>query len=447
MTAAQFAHAAVFPPGTKVNGRGHLEVGGCDTVELAERFGTPLYVYNEQTIREMCREFRAEFEKRYPDSRIVYAGKAYLGIALLRLLRNEGLGLDVVSGGELALAQAAGFSMPDVFFHGNNKSRAEIEQSVIAGVGQIVIDNFSEIALVAEAAEAGGVRQPVLLRVSPDVNPYTHAKTTTGILDTKFGLPIATGQAAEAVREVLARPSLELVGYHFHLGSPIFSVQPYVDALAVVADFAARMRDDFSFVPSVISPGGGFAIRYTDDDEPPAVGEYAEAIVGALQEQWSARDLPLPQLTIEPGRAIVGRAGIALYEVGAIKDIPGVRTYVSVDGGMADNIRPALYDAHYEATLANRPAETPAETYRIAGKYCESGDILIDSIRLPEAAAGDLLAIPASGAYGITMASNYNASTRPAVVFVSDGRARLVRRRETYEDLLAVETDLAEGEV
>jgi diaminopimelate decarboxylase len=443
----QIPHAAVFPPGSRVNGRGHLEVGGCDTVELAERFGTPLYVYNAQTIREMCREFRAEFQQRHERSRIVYAGKAFLGIALLHLLEEEGLGLDVVSGGELAMAQAAAFPLDNVFFHGNNKGATELNEAAVAGVGYVVVDNLHEISLLVQAAEAAGRRQKVLIRTSPDVDPKTHAKTTTGTLDTKFGLPISTGQAAEAVRRVLAEPALDLRGYHFHLGSPIFWTKPYVDALAVLADFAAEMRDETACVPELISPGGGYAIRYRDEDEPPSIASYAEAIVGSLQKQCQAHNLPLPELAIEPGRAIVGRAGVALYQVGAIKEVPGVRSYVSVDGGMADNIRPALYDARYEAALANRVAEAPTETYRIAGKYCESGDVLIDSVRLPEVSAGDVLAIPGSGAYGIAMASNYNASTRPAVVFVSEGQARLVRRRETYEDLLAVETGLAEGEL
>jgi diaminopimelate decarboxylase len=445
--AGQFPHAAVFPPGSRVNGRGHLELGGCDTVELAERFGTPLYVYNEETIREFCRLFREEFSGRYAESRIVYAGKAFLSVSLLRLLHEEGLGLDVVSGGELALAQAAQFPPGEIFFHGNNKSRAELRQAALTGVGHVVIDNLPEIDLVREAAEASGVRQRVLIRVSPDVDPRTHAKTTTGILDTKFGLPIATGQAAEAVRRILGEPALELAGYHFHLGSPIFSTQPYVDAIVVLADFAAQMHDEIGFAPALISPGGGYAIRYLDEDKPPSVGDYAEAIVGTLRREWELHGLPLSRLTIEPGRSIVGQAGVALYQIGAIKEIAGVRTYVSVDGGMADNIRPALYGARYEALLANRPAEQPDGTYTIAGKYCESGDILIEKASLPPPAAGDLLAVPASGAYGVAMASNYNAATRPAVAFVNSGAARLVRRRETYEDLLAVETELPTGEV
>ena len=444
---ADFPHAAVFPPGSRVNGRGHLEVGGCDTVELAERFGTPLYVYNEDALQKLCREFRSQFESRYPRSRVVYAGKAFLGLALIRLLDEEGLGLDVVSGGELALALAAGFPPENIFFHGNNKSRAEIEEGIVAGVGYVVIDNLPEINLVSRAAELSSARQKVLIRVSPDVDPKTHKKTTTGKLDTKFGLPVATGQAAEAVQCVLAEPSLELIGYHFHLGSPIFQTQPYIDALSVLADFSAGVRDETGFVPTLVSPGGGFAIRYTDSDNPPSVASYAEAIVDALQKNWARHDLPMPALTIEPGRSIVGPAAIALYVVGAIKEIPGVRTYVSVDGGMADNIRPALYESRYEAILANRPTEAAVNTYAVAGKYCESGDILIENADLPAPQAADVLAIPASGAYGLAMASNYNSSSRPAVVFVSAGKARLVRRRETYEDLLSVEADLPAGEI
>ncbi|MEX2237787.1 MAG: diaminopimelate decarboxylase [Dehalococcoidia bacterium] len=428
----------MLPPGAARSPEDHLLIAGCDTVELARSYGTPLYVYDENCLRKACGEFKTAFAKRYPETDIVYAGKAYMGVALLRLLAEQGLGLDVVSGGELAIAMAAGFPAERIFFHGNNKSRGELEEALTAGVGHIVIDNFLEIRLLEEIALARSLRQPALIRISPGVDPHTHVKTTTGITDTKFGFTLEGGQALEAVRQVLATPSIELAGFHFHLGSPVFSTTPYTEAIGVAAKFAGEVKDQYGFEGSRFSPGGGFAIRYTEEDEPPTIDEYAESITAALRADWAGRGLALPRLSVEPGRAIVGRAGVALYTVGAEKQVTGLRRYVSVDGGMTDNIRPALYDSRYVALLANRTGQNE-QVVTIAGKFCESGDILIRDASIDDPVAGDVLAVPASGAYGLAMASNYNSATRPAVVFVRDGEARLVRRRETYDDLLSLE--------
>lgn len=429
----------ILPVTAEVNADGHLAIGGCDAVELAQRFGTPLYVFDEETLRRMCRSFREEFLARHHDVRVVYACKAYIGRALAALLVEEGLGADVVSGGELAFLASVGFPPESIYFHGNNKSKTELQEALAYGVGQVVVDNFYELDVLSRLAAEAGRRQRVLLRVSPGVDPHTHAKTTTGVLDSKFGFPIATGQAEEAVRRALASSSLELAGLHFHLGSPIFELDPYREAIAIVLAFAAEMSARHGLELRELSVGGGFAVQYLPQEPPPSVGEYAEAIVSCLRAECHGRGLPLPRLSVEPGRAIVARAGVALYTVGAWKDVPGVRRYVSVDGGMADNIRPALYGARYSALVANRPLDGRRERVTVAGKFCESGDVLLWDVELPPLEPGDLLAVPAAGAYAPAMASNYNAAPRPAIVFVRNGEARLVRRRETYEDLMRCE--------
>ncbi|HEY4684754.1 MAG TPA: diaminopimelate decarboxylase [Dehalococcoidia bacterium] len=429
----------VLPLTAAVNAAGHLEVGGCDAVDLAQRFGTPLYVFDEADLRERCREFRREFGARLPDVSVLYASKAYLGKALAALLADEGLGLDVVSGGEVAMARGAEFPLERAYFHGNNKSRAELAEAMEAGVGRVVIDNFQDIGLLNEVAQERGRRQPVLVRVTPDVDAHTHSHITTGVLDSKFGLPLAGGEAEEAVRQALAAPGLEVVGIHCHIGSQVFETEPYVQAIDKALAFAAEMSRRHGLRLREFSPGGGFGLQYTRDEAPPAIAAYAETIAEAVKAACRRHGLDLPRVVVEPGRSIVGRAGVALYTVGARKEIPGVRTYVAVDGGMADNIRPAIYGSKYEALAAGRPLASAEETVTIAGKYCESGDVLISDARLPRLEPGEVLAIPAAGAYCLAMASNYNLSLRPAIVFVRDGRARLVRRRETYEDLMACE--------
>jgi diaminopimelate decarboxylase len=427
-----FANAFLFPDTAEVNGRGNLAVGGCDITQLAEEFGTPLYVYDEATLRARCREFLGEFQKRYPRSAVIYACKAFINVALARILMEEGLGLDVVSGGELAVAQRVAFPSERVYFHGNNKSREELEMALEYGIERVVVDNFHELALLGKLASHRGVVQDVLIRVSPGIDPHTHAYTTTGVLDSKFGFPIQTGQAREAIEKGMAEPGLRVVGLHFHLGSPIFELEPFARAIEVTLELASQV----GLPLQEISPGGGFAIAYTSDQRPPSVAEYAEAIASALESGCRTLGLDAPALVVEPGRAIVGPAGVAIYRVGASKDIPGVRKYVAVDGGMGDNIRPALYEAQYEAVVANKMGADNLERVSIAGKFCESGDVLLRDVVLPRLDVGDLLAMPAAGAYAPSMASNYNMAPKPAMVIVKDGKARLIRRRETYEDLM-----------
>jgi diaminopimelate decarboxylase len=431
----------VLPLTAAVNAAGHLEIGGCDAVDLAREFGTPLYVFDETDLRSKAHELLHEFRARLPGTDVLYAGKAYLGKALARLYSEEGLGLDVVSGGELALARAAGFPMERIYYVGNNKLPAELREAAEAGVGRVVLENFDDIPLTAKAAAAAGRRQAVLLRVAPNVDAHTHAKITTGLLDSKFGLPVAFGQAEDAAKRIMASPSLELVGLHCHIGSQIFEVEPYYQAIDILIAFAAKLARDHGFDFREFSPGGGIGLQYLRDEPPPPVSVYAEAMTSALRESCARHGVPLPKLVVEPGRALVGRAGIALYTVGSRKELPEVRTYVAVDGGMADNIRPAMYGSQYEALSANRPTAAAEETVTVAGKYCESGDYLIKDANLPRLHEGEILAIPAAGAYCLAMASNYNHALRPAVAFVRDGKARLVRRRETYADLLATELD------
>ena len=427
----------VFPETTEINGQGHLVIGGCDVLELAraEKFGTPLYIFDEEMLRSRCRQFIQEFRKRHPETSVVYACKAYVNPALARIFMEEGLGLDVVSGGELAVAKAVAFPPQDVYFHGNNKGHEELQEALAWNIGRIVVDSFHEMELLDRLAREAGVVQEILVRVSPGVDPHTHVHTTTGILDSKFGFPIETGQAAEAVRVALRSSNLKLVGIHFHLGSPIFHLEPYKIAMEVVLSFASRFRKE-GLTLQEISPGGGFAIAYTRDQEPPSIADYAEAIASTMLASCRTLGMEAPRLVVEPGRAIVGPAGIALYRVGAVKDIPGVRKYVSVDGGMGDNIRPVLYDAAYEAVVAGKMNMEPSDKVTIAGKFCESGDVLVRDIMLPPVEADDVIAIPAAGAYCLSMASTYNLNPRPPIVLVKGGEARLIRRRESYQDMM-----------
>jgi diaminopimelate decarboxylase len=440
-TAIDPALRPVLPLTATVNERGHLEVGGCDMVDLAGEFGTPLYVFDEADLRERCRELQGEFRSRWPETTVIYAAKAYIGKALARLLNEEGLGLDIVSSGELAIAKAAGFPAGRAYFHGNNKLPSELGDAAAAGIGRVVVDNMTDIRLLSDAAARANRRQAVLLRVTPDVDAHTHAKITTGVLDSKFGLPVAFGLAEEAVKAIQASPSLDLLGIHCHIGSQIFEVEPYYAAIEVALEFAAAMVSKHRLEFREFSPGGGIGLQYVRNEAPPPVSVYAEALTSAARDGCARFGLPLPRLVVEPGRALVGRAGIALYTVGSRKELPEVRTYVAVDGGMADNIRPAMYGSKYEALSAERPSASEEEVVTIVGKYCESGDYLIKDARLPRLREGEVLAVPASGAYCLAMASNYNAALRPPVVFVRDGKARLVRRRETVADLLTTEVD------
>ena len=426
----------VWPITTTRTGDGAIAIGGVPLPEIAATYGTPVYLYDEATLRGNARAFRDAFSAAYPRSRVVFAGKAFLNTALLRILHEEGPGLDVVSGGELFVGLHAGIPAVEMSLHGNNKSRDELRQAIEAGIGKIVVDNLHELDLLAELTAGLPTPQTILLRLNPGVDVHTHAKISTGVADSKFGFPIASGQAEEAVQKALAIPGVRLAGYHAHVGSQLFDAQATLDAVAEILAFAKAMQDAHGVTMEHLSPGGGFGIAYGEADEPLPAIQWAQAIAEAIQAGCALHDLPLPVVTIEPGRAIVGPAGVALYTVGGEKRLPGIRTYVSVDGGMADNIRPALYGAAYTAALANREGGPEREIVTIAGKYCESGDLLIDGIDLPRLHPGDLLAVPAAGAYCLAMASNYNCALRPAVVLVGEGAHRLIRRRETFDDLI-----------
>ena len=424
---------SLFPLTAGVNEKGNLTIGGCDSTELAEEFGTPLYVFDEFSLRSRCAELRAEFSQRYADTTVLYAGKAFMNRAMAIILKEEGLGLDVVSGGELSIAHSVDFPMDRVYFHGNNKSAEELRLALQWQVGRIVVDNFHELAMLNEIAGEQGHTPDILLRLSPGIDPHTHKYITTGTIDSKFGFPLVNGE--EAIAQAIAAPNLNLVGLHFHIGSLIFEIEPYRQATEIILDLARAMKQKYGFELRELDIGGGFAVQYTLDSPAPPLSAYAGGIASTLTAKCGELKLSLPKLAIEPGRSVAGQAGVALYRVGVVKDIPDVRCYVSVDGGMGDNIRHALYGAKHEAVVANKVLEKETAKVTIAGRFCESGDILIRDINLPPVAAGDVLAVADCGAYCLPLASNYNASLKPAVVLVKEGKARLIRRRETFEDL------------
>lgn len=428
--------SALFPDTAGVSENGHLTLGGCDVVELAAEFGTPLYVFDEATLRQTCAEYCREFSQSYGDVMVIYAAKAFINRALAMIIKEEGLGLDVVSAGELSIARSVDFPVEKVYFHGNNKLREEIELAISCRVGHIVVDNLYELPLVNEVAKGAGITQDILIRLTPGIDAHTHRHVATGVIDSKFGLPIALGQAEEAVVKAMSSSNLKLVGLHVHLGSLIFSAEPYQEAIKIVFQFAAEMRERHGLDFHEFNLGGGFAIQYTRDAPAQSVAYYARAIAEAVRSSSKELGMHLPRLVVEPGRAIVGCSGVAVYRAGATKDIPGVRRYVSVDGGMADNIRPALYGSRYEALIANKVTEDEVEQVSIAGKFCESGDILVKDVKVPRVVPGDTVVIPVAGAYCLPLASNYNASLKPAVVLVKEGKARLIRRRESYDDLM-----------
>lgn len=416
---------------------GHLVVGGCDLVDLAARFGTPLYVYDEATLRSRLRGYRAALRSWPAGGDVLYSAKAYLSPAMVRLLVEEDCGIDVVSGGELAVALRFGIDAARIGFPGNNKDESEVRAAVDAGVGHLVVDSEHELSMLAALPEAS--RAGVMLRVSPGIKPDTHDFISTGQLDSKFGFSIETGAAHDALRAALQASGLDVRGVHMHIGSQIFDLGCYPAAVEMVADFLAGARDSLGFTAREVSVGGGLGIAYTDDDDPPTPAQFMQIVTESVRRSFEARGLPLPALMVEPGRSVAGPAGLAVYTVGARKEIPGVRTYVSVDGGMGDNIRPKLYGARYQPVMVVDAPDRPVETVSLAGRYCESTDILVRACTLPRLQPGDLVALPAAGAYSLAMASNYNVNFRPAVVFVAAGAARLVRRRETLDDLLRCE--------
>jgi diaminopimelate decarboxylase len=420
------AASPVYPAGSRVNEGGHLEIAGCDVVELAKRFGTPAYVYAENDMRRRAREYVRAFEQRTDAFEVIYASKALPSTAAYRVMREEGLSVDVASGGELHMALAAGYDPARIHQHGNNKTEAELRYAFEAGVGHLIIDSFDEIELADRLLDRP---QRVLIRVTPGIKPSTHDYVQTGQLDSKFGFGLADRLAERAVERVRESDHLELVGLHAHIGSQIFELEPYVKAIEVIADFC----DAVDLQPELLNVGGGLGIAYLDSDEPPEIDDYVEVKVAGVRRVFD----PAPRILVEPGRSLVGNAGVTMYRVGTVKEIPGVRTYVAVDGGMSDNLRPMLYGARYEAVIADRAGETPETLATIAGMHCESGDVLVRDTELAAPHVGDVLVTPATGAYGYAMANNYNGVPRPPVIFCRDGEARLVVRRETWDDLLA----------
>ena len=436
-------HTLIYPHTTVHNAAGHLEIGGCDVVDLAREFGTPLFIYDEQTLRDQCRAYRATFGKLTDLYEIVYASKAFSCRAMAELVAQEGLSLDVATGGELAAARAAGFPARRIYFHGNNKSVAEIELGLDCGIGHFVVDSFEEIDRLEAAAATRGVRQEVLVRVTPGVRPHTHDFVQTGQQDSKFGFGLSDGLAAEAVSRLRDAPHLGLVGIHAHIGSQIFALDSYRREVEVLFIALDEWRRDFGFECCIFNIGGGLGIRYTEADMPSSIAEFAHVSVTAVRAGVERHGMVMPKLFVEPGRSIAGKAAVTAYTVGTVKVIPGVRTYVAVDGGMSDNLRPMLYDSRYEAMLANK-AEAPAtDVVTIAGKHCESGDVLVRDVYVAPPQPGDILVTPATGAYGYAMANNYNAQPRPAVVMVAGGRARLIIERETWDDVLRLQRPLA----
>ncbi len=427
---------------SRINEKGVLEIGGVSTEELANRYGTPLYVYDIALVKEKARSFLDAFQRLGVKGQVAYASKAFSTIAIIQLMAEEGLSLDVVSGGELHTAVTAGFPVERIHFHGNNKSYEELKMAAGAGIGCFVADNFYELDLIESIGREMGKKLPVMLRLTPGVEAHTHEYIITGQEDSKFGFDLQSGQADDAIRRVLDSEAFRLLGIHSHIGSQIFETTGFVMAIDKLYQAIERWKAEIGYVPEVLNVGGGFGIKYTSGDDPIPPGKYMEEIIGAIKEHSGRLGLELPEIWIEPGRAIVGEAGTTLYSTGSQKEVPGTRKYVAVDGGMSDNMRPALYDAKYEAIIANRAAEENKDLVSIAGKCCESGDMLIWDVKLPEVKPGDLIAVFSTGAYGYSMANNYNRLPRPAVVFVEDGESQLAVMRETYDDLIKLDVPL-----
>ncbi len=437
---------SVFPQTSSVSESGHLFIGGMDCVELADDFGTPLFVYDDATIRANCRRYRAAFAEYPGESAVVYAGKAFLCIAMAQVIEEEGLWLDLSSGGEIYTAYTAGFPMERTLFHGNNKTRDELDLALQTGVGYIVLDNIHEIDVLSNLLARRGKRQRVLIRVTPGIIPSTHAYVQTGQVDSKFGFGLASGAALEAVWNVLGAENLIYAGLHIHIGSQIFALQSFRVAAEAIMGFLAQVTEKTGTMTDILNLGGGLGIRYKVGDEPSTIEAFGELIAEKIVEESDKHGTKPPLVMVEPGRSIVGDACVTLYRVGSVKEIPGVRTYVSVDGGMSDNLRPMLYGSLYEAILADRADRIADAKVTIAGKHCESGDVLINEAHLPRPRPGDVVAVPATGAYGYAMANNYNRQPRPAVVLVRDGTVSVMIERETYEDLVRLEQPLREGE-
>lgn len=413
-----------------------LAIGGVFAKDLVKEYGSPLYVFDEALIREYCKDYRRYFKCEENNNRVAFAGKAFLTVQMCKLLKEENMSLDVVSGGELYTAYKSGFPLGRVMFHGNNKTLDEIELGVKLGVGNFVVDNYYEMEALNDAAKECNKVQNIYLRITPGIEAHTHDYIKTGQIDSKFGFAPVGTVIEDAIKKAISLKHINLTGIHCHIGSQIFELEPYEDAVEIMLELVRKTKENLGYLIKEVDFGGGFGIYYTEEDKPKTTEEYCSVIINKVEEVCARTGQERPNLTVEPGRSIVANAGLTLYTVGSIKEIPGVRKYVSVDGGMTDNIRPALYNAKYECIVANRIQDIVDETVTISGKCCESGDILLENVKLPLVESGDILAIMTTGAYGYSMSSNYNKIPRPAVVMVKGNSARLICRRESYEDLL-----------
>lgn len=425
-----------------VTSEGHLAIGGVDTIELAKEYGTPAFVYDIALFRERARGFVETFKKENVKAQVAYASKAFSAVAIYQVAQQEGLSVDVVSGGELFTALKAGFPTEKIHFHGNNKSVEELTYALDSKIGCIVIDNFYEIELLKQLTRERQQKMAVLIRVTPGVEAHTHDFITTGQADSKFGFDLSNGQADEAFKALYEDEYLELKGMHCHIGSQIFETEAFSLAAKKVVDKMAEWKQQYAFEATVLNLGGGFGIRYTAEDAPLEPAVYVDDMIKAVKKEAAAFGIELPEIWIEPGRSLVGDAGTTLYTVGSHKTVPDVREYIAIDGGMSDNIRPALYEAKYEGAIANKMNAALTTNYTVAGKLCESGDKIIEDIELPEVQTGDILATFCTGAYGYSMASNYNRVGRPAVVFVENGNHQLAVKRESYEDMAKLDIEL-----
>ncbi|MDK0761732.1 diaminopimelate decarboxylase [Clostridium perfringens] len=419
----------------KVEGN-ELYVGGVKASALSKEYGTPLYVIDEELVRGNCRRYYNAMKCEERGNRVTYAGKAFINMSMCNLVNEENLYLDVVSGGELYTAYKAGFPLERIYFHGNNKSDYEIDLGVRLGIGRFIVDNIHELEVLNSIAQEYGRVQKVYLRITPGVEAHTHEYIKTGQLDSKFGFPVIGDTVYDAIKRAMELEYIELNGLHCHIGSQIFDLEPFEDTTEIMLNLINDIKETLGYEIKELDLGGGFGIYYTEGDKPKEIEEYCSVIINKADEICRKLNMNVPILSIEPGRSIVGNAGLTLYTVGAIKEIPNIRKYVSVDGGMSDNIRPALYSANYESLIANRVFDNSKEIVTVAGKCCESGDVLLNSIEMPRMETGDILAIMSTGAYGHSMANNYNRIPKAAVVSVSNGISKVMCKRETYEDLL-----------
>ncbi|MDE7138196.1 MAG: diaminopimelate decarboxylase [Ruminococcus sp.] len=420
-----------------VNEKGHLTIGGADTVELAEQYDTPLYVMDEQTVRSACRRFKNSIDKYYGGQGLVcYASKAFSCLEMCRIVASEGLGLDAVSIGELYTAVKAGFDVSKIGFHGNNKTNEELEFAVDNKVGHIIVDNISELLRLEEIAKYRNAKPDIMFRIKPGIDAHTHDFVKTGQIDSKFGFALETGEAFEAVKQAIACENVNLMGLHCHIGSQIFDIDPFEEAAKVMLDFIAKIKNELNYEINGLNLGGGFGIKYLNEHDPAPLETYMERVSEVVKNTCSERGINQPYIFIEPGRSIAAPAGITLYTVGARKEIPNIRTYISIDGGMADSPRYILYKSEYEAIVANKANEERTEKVTIAGKCCESGDLIGENMPLQHAESGDIIAVYATGAYNYSMSSNYNRLQKPAVVFVNNGESRIAVKRETLDDII-----------